>query len=284
MQKIWARPPCPDFFSLMHIHFLDPYHPGQSVIHHLDPRVKFVLALAFILTTMLTPVGAWAAYILLLALILSIELVSGVGVLYVLTRALLATPFVLAALPLIVTVPGAPVLTGVIGPVRLTITVPGVERFLSIAFKSWLSLQMAIVLATTTSFPQLLMAMHALHVPRLFVAIVGLMWRYLFVLADEALRLLRARAARSGASREAGRKIGGSLVWRAQVTGGMVGNLFVRSLERGDRIYAAMVARGYDGQVRTLPLPPLGLADRLWLSVGILLLLVILFFSALVGP
>jgi len=107
--------------------------------------------------------------------------------------------------------------------------------------------------------------MRAVKIPRLLVAIFGLMWRYLFVLADEALRLLRAREARSAESPTSppqgkgtpfpwqGRGWGlGPLLWRGQVAGGMVGNLFLRSLERGERIYAAMAARGYDGEVRTL--------------------------------
>ena len=52
---------------------------------------------------------------------------------------------------------------------------------------------MAIVLASTTAFPDLLAAMRALRLPRLLVAVIGLMWRYLFVLVDEVMRLMRAR-------------------------------------------------------------------------------------------
>ncbi|MCI0474779.1 MAG: cobalt ECF transporter T component CbiQ, partial [Anaerolineales bacterium] len=196
--------------------------------------MKLVLALAFIVTASLTPVGAWAAYILLLALVLSVEMLSELGIRYVLKRAFLAAPFVLAALPLIFTVPGTPIAAFTIGAWTFTISMEGVERVLSIAFKSWVSVQMAIVLAATTPFPELLSAMRALRIPKLLVAIFGLMWRYLFVLVDEAMRLLRARAARSGASREAGRAHGGPILWRARVTGGMAGNLLVRSFERGD--------------------------------------------------
>ena len=109
--------------------------------------------------------------------------------------------------------------------------------------------------------------MRALQVPRLLVAVFGLMWRYLFVLVDEALRLIRARAARSGISDPALRS-GGTLAWRARVTGGMAGSLFLRAFERSDRIYAAMAARGYDGEVRAFPLPPLAPAARLVLGAG----------------
>ena len=250
----------------MHIHFLDPYQPRQSIIHELDPRIKFVLAVAFILTTALTPPGAWPVYILLFSIILSIEILSRLGIRYVLKRAFLAFPFILAALPLIFTVEGTVITSMQIGGWTLTITQPGLERFLSIAIKSWISIQAAIVLAASTPFPALLAAMRAVKVPRLLVAIFGLMWRYLFVLADEALRLTRARAARSGHAGSTGAKTGGSVMWRARVTGGMAGNLFIRAFERSDRIYMAMVSRGYDGEVRTMPMPGLKLAH--WVILG----------------
>jgi cobalt/nickel transport system permease protein len=70
--------------------------------------------------------------------------------------------------------------------------------------------------------------------------------------------MTRARAARSGAP---GGKGGGSVLWRTQVTGGMAGSLFLRSIERSERIYDAMVARGYDGEVRVLRAPSLRLGD-----------------------
>lgn len=256
----------------MHAHFLDPYRPRPSAVHALDARVKFSLAVGFILATALIPPGAWAAYVLLLALVLSVEVLSELGVGYVLKRAALALPFVLAALPVMFTLAGDPLLQIRIGPWKPILTVQGVERFLSIAIKSWLSVQMAIMLAAATPFPDLLAAMRALHIPRLLVAIIGLMWRYLFVLVDEALRLMRARAARSGHADTPGLRAGGSLTWRARVTGGMAGNLFLRSFDRADRIYAAMLARGYDGEIRLLPTPPIPAGQRVILAGGLVLL------------
>jgi cobalt/nickel transport system permease protein len=239
----------------MHVHFLDPYRPRNSPIHRLDPRIKLVLAVAFILTNTLLPSGAWPFYILLFALIVSVEVLSDLGVGYVLKRSSLALPFVLAALPLIFTIPGINLFSLTIGPWQVDASLQGLERFISISIKSWLSVQAAIVLAASTSFPDLLVAMRALHVPQLLVSVFGLMWRYMFVLVDEAGRLLRARSARSGQSDQPGTKPGGSLSWRAKVTGGMAGSLFLRAFERSDRIYMAMVSRGYDGDVRALPLP-----------------------------
>jgi cobalt/nickel transport system permease protein len=265
----------------MHVHFLDPYRSGQSAIHQLDARIKFVLAVAFIFTTALTPVGAWPVYILLLALAISVEVLSELGVGFVLRRAVLALPFVMAALPVIFTLEGPVLFSLPIGPWTLTATIPGLERFLSIALKSWISVQIAIVLAACTPFPDLMAAMRSVHVPRLLVAIFGLMWRYLFVFADEALRLIRARTARSGESDQAGLRTGGSVRWRARIAGGMAGNLFLRAFERSDRIYMAMVARGYDGEVRTTPLPRLRPGDWVILISVMALFVSLLMFAFL---
>jgi cobalt/nickel transport system permease protein len=266
----------------LHIHFLDPFQDRRSPVHRLDPRVKFILTLGFIFTCALTPAGSWAVYILLLAMVLAVEILSDLGVTFVLKRAALALPFVLAALPVIFTTQGTPLIEIPLLKWTLEITQEGMARFLSIALKSWISVQAAIILAASTPFPDLLVAMRAVRIPRLLVAIFSLMWRYLFVLADEALRLARARAARSGHSGQPGVKAGSSLAWRARQTGGMAGNLFVRALERSDRIYVAMLSRGYDGEVRSAPLSAPGRGSWLILILGLTALSLLLLMGLII--
>ncbi len=268
----------------MHVHFLDSYRPRPSPIHALDPRVKLVLALAFILAVALTPIAAWPVYLLLLALSFSVIILSELGVGFVWQRSALALPFVLAALPVLITAKGAPLWSIPLAGWTIVIVDAGAQRFLSILLKSWLSVQVAVVLAASTPFPHLLLAMRSIGMPRLVVATFGLMWRYLFVLVDEALRLLRARAARSGDPAETPnrRRPGGSLAWRARVAGGMAGNLLVRSFDRGERIYAAMAARGYDGEVRAFPLPPVSSGQKTVLIGGLTLLLLLVILGYLV--
>jgi len=264
----------------MHVHILDPFRPLASPIHALDGRVKFVLAVAFILTVSLTPYGAWPVYLLLLSLMISVEVLSGLGVGFVMRRASLALPFVLAALPLAFTTPGRELFRLPLNSWILVSTVDGWLRFANVALKSWLSVQAAIVLAASTPFPDLLLAMRAVRIPRLLVAMFGLMWRYLFVLADEGLRLMRARTSRSGHARPAeGRsragRPGGSLAWRAHVAGGMAGSLFLRAIERSDRIYVAMLSRGYDGEVRSFAQPRLSSGARGVLGIGLSILAIL---------
>ncbi len=254
----------------MHAHWIDPYHGGSSWIHRLDARVKLLLTLAFILIASLTPAGAWIAYALLFAFALGATLVSGLGVGRVQRRALVALPFALAAITVVFSTAGPTLFTLSLGGWQLRATEPGMIRFASILLKSWLSLQMAILLTGSTSFPDLVTAMRALHFPRTLVAIVSFMWRYIFVLVDEVLRLRRAREARSAV--RPGLKSGGRVVWRAKVVGGMAGSLFLRSYERSERIYQAMIARGYQGELRALSVPHLRRSDAV---VGIATLLLL---------
>ena len=229
----------------------DRYEPGASRLHRLDAPVKLVATLAWIIATVLLPDGSWLAFALSWLLLLAANGVAQLGWGYTLRRSLIALPFALTALTLVWTLPGPPLVSVQIGPWLLVMTTTGVVRFASILVRSWLAVQIAILLVATTPFVQLLAGLRRLHLPGVLVAIIGFMYRYLSVLADETQRLLRARASRSGAV--AGQRAGGTLRWRARVAGHLAGQLFLRSYERSERVYAAMLARGYAGEWRTLP-------------------------------
>jgi cobalt/nickel transport system permease protein len=257
----------------MHIDALDSYRPGDSPIHRLDPRVKLVLAGSLMLSAAMIPDQSWLAFAALDLLLLLAALCSGVSLGLVQKRSAVALPFTLAALMVIFSTPGSPLVELPLPGGPWVATDAGVLRFLSIVLRSYLSVQAAVLLAATTLFPDLLWGMRALRVPRVMVSIAGFLYRYLFVLADEAQRLMRAREARSGAL--AGRG-GGTLRWRARVTGSMAGSLFIRSYERSERIYSAMLERGYDGEVRTLSHPVLRRAHLVFgLVVGLFLAVVV---------
>ena len=252
----------------MAVHALvERYHPVAGPVHRADARVKLLAALAYIFAITPTREGDWAAIALLALPIVAVVLVSRLPVALVLRRSLLSLPFMLVAVPLLFTRPGEAVLT--LPLLGWEATDEGLVAMLTIAAKSWLSVVVAVVLTATTPQPELLRALRALRVPRLLVATVAFAYRYLFVVADEAARMLRARASRStalpgrstalpgGSTVLPGRRAGGSLRWRARVAGHLVGSLFVRSLDRSERGHAAMQARGYDGESRFLAAPAL---------------------------
>lgn len=223
------------------------YLARESVVHQLDPRTKLLVTLGLIFAISLLPFGRWAFYALIWAVILGASLVARIGIGPMLSRSFVALPFALAAVALPFTVPGEVI--GHLPLVNWAVTMEGLERAGSIVVKSWISVQAAILLVMTTSLPDLMWALRSLRVPQPLVAIVSFMYRYLYVLADEASRLLRARAARSAA--RPGQRAGNTLFWRGRVAGYMVGSLMLRSFERSERIYQAMAARGYAGELKS---------------------------------
>jgi len=234
--------------------FLDRYLEGGSWFHKADARIKLVMALGFIFATTSIPPGKWTGFAAMMALVWLAAGVSRVGLLRVFLRSLVAIPFILIALPTVFTKPGAPLFELDLALFALTGTQEGLDFFISVLLKSWTSVTAAVVLTATTPPLRLLEALRSIRIPAVLVAIVMLMYRYLFVLVEEAQSMMRARAARSAAI---GPKSGGSLVWRAKSAGGMAGSLFIRTLDRSERIYMAMVARGYDGTLRQADSTPL---------------------------
>jgi cobalt/nickel transport system permease protein len=223
---------------------LDRAVPTGSALHAADPRLKLVATLAGILAIGLLPVGAFLALAVVWVAIAGASILARLGPLRPSRGAFIALPFLLAAVPIIFTGGGETI--GRVGP--LDVSGPGLTLFATVALKSWLSVQVALLLAYTTPFHDLIDALRDLRLPDVLVAIVSFMYRYLAVLGDEARRMLRARASRQASAPVGSRlRSGGSLGWRARVTGQMVGSLFLRSYERSERIYAAMQARGFEG-------------------------------------
>ncbi|MCQ3938145.1 MAG: cobalt ECF transporter T component CbiQ [Chloroflexi bacterium] len=234
----------------MHFDAFDRYHERESFLHRLDPRVKVVVTIVFIVSNALLPDGAWLAFVFAWAFVLAANLLSKLGVGYTFKRSIIALPFALIAITVLFSIPGSPLTVFRFLAWDFTITDAGLLRFVSILIRAWLSVQMAILLVAVTRFPDLIHAMEHLRVPPVLTTVIAFLYRYLFVLTDEVFRLLRARQARSAAV--PGSRSGGGVMWRAKVAGNMAGQLFLRSYERSDRIYNAMIARGYAGHLYTL--------------------------------
>jgi cobalt/nickel transport system permease protein len=258
----------------MHFDAFDRYHETNSFIHRLDPRVKVVVTVAFILSNALLPDGTWIAFGLSWLFLLLANIFSNLGIGFTLKRSFVALPFALVAITVLFSGSGQSLTAFHFLFWDLTITDIGVLRFVTILIRSWLSVQMAILLVATTRFPDIIHALEHLRVPSILTTIIAFLYRYLFVLGDEVFRLIRARESRSAALAVSGGRSGRSVVWRAKVAGNMAGQLFLRSYERSDRVYNAMVARGYKGHLETTN--PHELRRRDYLTVALALLTILL--------
>ena len=234
----------------MHFDAFDRYHEKASFLHRLDPRVKALVTVIYIISNALLPDGAWLAFVFAWIFLIVANLLSKLGIGYSFKRSIIALPFALIAVTVLFSIPGKPLYSFSFLAWDFTITDMGLLRFVSILIRSWLSVQMAILLVAVTRFPDLIHALEHLKVPAILTTIIAFLYRYLFVLTDEVFRLIRARESRSAAS--TGKRAGGGVFWRAKVAGNMAGQLFLRSYERSDRIYNAMLSRGYSGHLYTL--------------------------------
>ena len=221
-----------------HLH-IDRFAGLSSPVHAIDPRAKLVTTLLFAFLVVLTPDGFFMSYAVYFLAALAVIAVSHVPVGYVSKRSLTLLPFVVFIsifVPFIT--PGAEVAGFDAGPFRAIVTDRGIVRFLSIVARAVTVFFATITLVSTTRFGDLMRAAGALGLPAKLVVVLSFMYRYLFILVDEASHMLLARSLRTHGN-------GGAAVLKA--SGGIVGALFVRSFEHAERLYEAMMLRGYTG-------------------------------------
>ncbi len=216
--------------------------PG-SPLAPFDPRAKVSAVLLTILTVSSFPAEPTPRFFAAGGYALLLALCAAVGLRYLLKRCLAATPFIVMAalLPLLSGLPDGDVLAYAVG------------------IKAYAAILLLAALAATTPVDHTLRAVGALGAPRSLVLTTTLMYRYLFVLLDEWRRISRARECRTGGNSANGR----FRLWANQIA-----MVFVRGWERAERVTAAMILRGFNGDFPTLYRRRFSLSD--WaLAVGV---------------
>ena len=198
--------------------FIDQYSRLDSPVHRVAAEVKTGCALLLLVRIATLAPSSWWWPVAIAVLLAAVLAASRVPLRFVVKRLLLVEPFVLAVGLLAVLQPG------------------GGARFLWIAIRSTLSLLTVILLSSTTPFDRLLAVLRRLRAPDVFVSTVAMMYRYLFILSDELQRKTRARRSRSFTAAV-------SRSW--MLPAATLGQLFLRSMDRAERVYQAMLARGW---------------------------------------
>jgi cobalt/nickel transport system permease protein len=191
---------------------------SDSLIHRMPAVVKLGMAFGIIVVTALMPIEQKGWFVGVGALLIATAVLSRLPILFLVKRVLLLSPFIFGVALLNAFEPS------------------GRGTWVGVAVKSAFCLFTVILVSNTTPFSKILRVLKMARVPGLLITTIALMHRYLFVLAEEAERMRRARASRTFVRRR-------GLQWRALAT--VVGQLFVRASERAERIYDAMCARGW---------------------------------------
>jgi cobalt/nickel transport system permease protein len=202
----------------MHYDFIDRYSRIDSPVHSLSSGLKVTISLILILIVVLSPVKYVYLFVTVVILLLTIILISKIPLTFFLKKLLLFEPFILTIAILTLLQPN------------------GVVIFTSILVKSTLSLVTVVLLSNTTPFSELLNVLRKAHVAPLFITLLALMYRYLFILIDEIEHMKVARTSRTF-TKKSSRK------WSFLTL--ILGQLFIRTTERAERIYSAMCARGW---------------------------------------
>jgi cobalt/nickel transport system permease protein len=209
------------------------YVHGHSRVHRLAPEVKVAGAVAFVFAVAVTPREAVWAFAVHAAVLAGTIACSGVRGRFIASRLTVIVPFVAFALfiPFVATGERIEVL-------GLSLSREGLWGMWNVLAKAGLGATVSILLAATTEIPRLLTGMGRLRVPPALTMIASFMVRYLELLAGEVRRMRIAMASRGYAPR---------WLWQARPVATSAGALFIRSYERGERVHAAMLSRGYTG-------------------------------------
>ena len=216
-----------------HAHGLYVHAPSR--VHRLPPQCKVASTFLFIVAVVATPREAIWAFGLYALLILVVARVAGVPAAFVQRRLVFEIPFLTFAAFL-------PFLGGGerVEWAGISLSVEGLWGAFNIAVKASLGASATILLAATTPVADILHGLERLKTPRVFVAIAHFMVRYGDVITGEMRRMKVARLSRAYEPR---------WIWQARAAAASLGSLFIRSYERGERVYLAMLSRGYAGAV-----------------------------------
>lgn len=222
-----------------HVHAL--YLHGHSPIHRLAPQVKIFGAVALVFCFVATPRTAFWAFGAYGALVVALALTARIPPSFALRRMAIEIPFLFVALLL-------PLLGGgdTVQVLGVNLSEAGLWDAWNILAKATLGLSMAVILGATTQIPEILAGLDGLKMPSVVTAIAGFMVRYIDVILSDWSRMRIAMASRGHDAR-----------WFSQVgpLARTLGIMFVRTYERGERVYLAMRSRGYSGTMPASAIP-----------------------------
>ena len=222
----------------MHHLVIDRWSRGTTSLHRRDPRAKLAALLVFLIALSTTPPPAQLAFAAYAVLLILAARLAGLPLHGLAARAALVLPFS-ATFALLTWWSGD--------------SLPA----LALAEKSFLSGMAALLLVATTPLTGWTAALESWRVPRILILVIQFVYRYLFVIAEQAQRMRWAALCRGGSQRRS---------FHFSAAAGLLGVLFARSWQRADGVYHSMLARGFRGRFVPAAPPPFRWSDALFFS------------------
>lgn len=255
------------FFDIGH---LDVLSNKKTPVHGIDSRIKVLTTLCFIVVVVSFNKYDLARLAPFVAYPIAIMAIGEIPFSYIGKKLLIASPFVFFLAVFNPILDRSAVMH--LGGVAIS---GGLVSFASIMVKYVLTVSAGLTLVACTGFDSICSALTRMGVPSAFAVQLLFVYRYIFVLGEEAARMSRARALRSFGDRGMG--IG--------VYASMLGQLLIRTMDRAQRIHLAMLCRGFDGEIRHVLPSKARFGDLIFLAgwIGLFILLRLYDFPAWLG-
>ena len=153
-------------------------------------------------------------------------------------------------------------------PAEVAVTRQGAASAALLLLRTGASVALAVLLGLTTPWPSLLKALGALRIPRIFLAVLEMSYRYVFLLLGVSTEMFTARR-----SRMVGRS---TSCEQRRFVASVMGCLLGRSRAAAEEVHRAMLSRGFTGEPRSLARFRLRPSDGVWVALVLLLTVLLL--------
>jgi cobalt/nickel transport system permease protein len=215
----------------------------------MDSSVKFLLVLLCIFAMVSEPAGRIYPFYFYSGIIIIAIAFSKIPLLFILKRLMIVMPFFLLAavfLPISVVVTGE--------SVKFSFDDPWILAGISIFLKASFSVLLLLLLVSSSRFHDLLAGLRKLKIPAIICVLSAIIYRYIFIIADESFKTNLARQSRTPG------KLG---VNKFKVFGNQASVVFLRSWNRSKTVYASMLSRGFHGEYYPMNPTKLRISDIL---------------------
>jgi len=235
--------------------FISPKSQTQGFLAEIDPRIKILTFLALVMVVILTPSSQFLKFGFIFAALLILIISSRLAVAPILFRLFLVGSMVFFIGVLVFAFQKRP-------------AAQNLMVIWNILIKTILVVITLSVLTQTTEFYRLIKALESFKIPRLVLSLLGFTYRYLQLLYDECITVKRAVDSRSLGKR-------GKIESVAVLKSALV-HVFLRTFERSERIYAAMLSRGYEGTISTMDVFFFKRSDFVFACVAVIFICIVL--------
>ena len=256
--------------SIKQISALEELAHRDTPIHRLSPLAKLIITMVYIITVVSFEPGDVSGLIPYAGLVILCMLIGEIPWKPLATRSFIALPFVVFA-----GISNLIIRRDVVIQFGAFVITQGMISFASLLLKTLLTVFAVLLLISTTAMNDLIYAAQSLKVPSIFIIQIMMTYRYISVLSGEASLMYHAYLLR--APKEKG--------IRLRDYGTFLGQLILRSFDRAERIYHAMLCRGFEGKMALSQRQKLGINGWICIVMGSLILIVMRIYniSALIG-